>query len=427
MSLFQTKNRRRISRRGSVVVLVAVCLVVVLAFVAIALDGGSLLEERRQAQAVADAAALAAAEDLFRNFPANDGKDPDGTAAERARAIAAANGYSGDGTQSNVTVRISPETYLGGPNEGKMLPPGYAEVTVQYNQPRYFSAIIGTGTIPVPARAVARGSWEPSYVGIHVLDLHAPGSLTGTGESFATVNGASVIVNSDAPDAATTNGSVITADQFKITGGTSVVGGKGSFIGEIEYNTPPEPDPLRHIPEPDPSGMTSRNRVHISNGTRTISPGVYNGGISVSGQGNLIMAPGIYYMDGGGFAFTGQGNLFAPGVMIFNAPQRSSDVVDISGTGSIAMSPPQSGVYKGLTLFQDRESMNTMSVSGGGAMDITGTFYTANGTLKVSGGGDSHVGSQYISRYLAIVGNGGLQIDYDPSQAIPRRILHLVE
>ena len=200
-------------------------------------------------------------------------------------------------------------------------------------------------------------------------------------------------------------------------------------MGEVNYGTEPEPDPLRHIPEPNPSALTTQrsNKLHLSNGTRTISPGVYRGGIDVSGQGNLVMEPGIYYMDGGGFSFSGQGNLYAPGVMIFNAPTLSSHVIDISGTGSIYMSPPTDGIYKGLTLFQDRESGNNLSVSGGGDMDITGTFYAAGGLLKVSGGGDSKVGSQYISRFLTIAGNGGLTIDYDPTQAIPRRILGLVE
>jgi hypothetical protein len=216
------------------------------------------------------------------------------------------------------------------------------------------------------------------------------------------------------------------SDDFKITGGSSTSAG-GAFVGPIEYGTPPEPDPLRHIPEPDPTGMESKNKLHLSNGTRSITPGVYRGGISVSGQGNLNMAPGIYYMDGGGFSFSGQGNLMAQGVMIFNAPQSNSHVVDISGTGSIVMSPPQDGLYKGLTLFQDRESGNTMSVTGGGLMDISGTFYTANGTLDIGGGGSGKIGSQYISRFLSIRGNGSLGIDYDPTQAIPRRILHLVE
>jgi hypothetical protein len=60
-------------------------------------------------------------------------------------------------------------------------------------------------------------------------------------------------------------------------------------------------------------------------------------------------------------------------------------------------------------------------------MQITGTFYAAGAPMKVAGGGGSHVGSQYISRFLTITGNGGMYIDYDPTQAIPRRILGLVE
>jgi len=141
----------------------------------------------------------------------------------------------------------------------------------------------------------------------------------------------------------------------------------------------------------------------------------------------LNLEPGIYYMDGGGFAFSGQGDLNAQGVMIFNSPKLSSDTVSITGTGSIVMSPPTSGIYKGLTLFQARHSSNSMSVSGGGYMDITGTFYTANGTLQVGGGGASRVGSQYISRFLEVGGGGGMLIDYSKEEAIPRRVLHLVE
>jgi hypothetical protein len=423
-----TANRKhnRLTRRGAIIVLVAISLAVVLAFVAIAIDGGGLLEERRQAQATSDAAAIAGAEDLFRNFPANKGIDVDGTATARAREIAADNGYSGDGVRSTVTVHTYPEAYTGGPNEGNEIPKGYCEVSVQYNQPRYFSAIFGTGDLPIPARAVARGSWAPSNIGIHVLDLHRPSSLYGNGNATVEVNGAKVIVNSDDPEAAMSNGLTMKADEFKITGGSATTGG-GQFIGDIEYNTPPEPDPLRHIPEPTTEGMPVNNKLQFANGSRTATPGVYRGGISVSGQGNLTLEPGIYYMDGGGFSFSGQGNLTARGVMIFNAPTSNSHVVDISGTGTIIMSPPTEGIYKGLTLFQDRESTNEMSVQGGGIMDITGTFYCANGTLGIGGGGSGQIGSQYISRFLEIKGNGSLRIDYDPQQAIPVRILQLVE
>src|SRR5947208_13673932 len=98
-------SHRRQSRRGAIVVLIAFCLTLILAFVAIAIDGGGLLEERRQAQATADAAALAAAESLFVNYPKNKGVDSGGNAATAAVAIAAATCLNNDGTHSSGTVR----------------------------------------------------------------------------------------------------------------------------------------------------------------------------------------------------------------------------------------------------------------------------------------------------------------------------------
>jgi hypothetical protein len=305
-------------------------------------------------------------------------------------------------------------------------------VTVNYNHPRYFSSVFGVGSLPVTGRAVARGKWEPEYVGIHVLDLHDAASLTSTGESSVTVNGgAAVIVNSDSSSAATSTGGTLTANQFDITGGSSVSGNKGGFVGSLNYGKEPQPDPLRNIPQPKASDYPeqSKNKTQISNGNRTLSPGVYRGGISITGKANVTMLPGIYYMDGGGFSVGGQGNLVANGVMIYNDPKAHSDAISISGSDSatVVMTPPTSGVYKGMTLFQNRTSTADLSVTGNGGFSMAGTFYAANALMKVGGGGNSKIGSQYISRYLSIVGNGAMTIDYNPDQVIPKRVLGLVE
>ena len=91
------------------------------------------------------------------NWNTNHGTDPSGTALASALGVASANLYTNDGTTSTVTVNISPAKYSGGPNAGTTLPPGYAEATVTWYQPRFFSGIFGSGAIPVSARAVARG------------------------------------------------------------------------------------------------------------------------------------------------------------------------------------------------------------------------------------------------------------------------------
>src|SRR5262245_2032420 len=125
--MVRTKSKTVAPRTGIVVVLVAVCLVVLLGVVAISLDGGALLNERQHAQAVADAAALAAATDLFYNYWFTQGLDPNGTAKASALATAAANGYANDGVTTTVTVNIPPKS---GDYVGKA---SYAEVLVQFN------------------------------------------------------------------------------------------------------------------------------------------------------------------------------------------------------------------------------------------------------------------------------------------------------
>ena len=160
--------------RGMVTAQVALSLSALMAMLAVVADGGLLLVERRHAQATADAAALAAASDLYVNW-SNDnpsGTDSLGTANSSALGVASDN-YTNDGTTVywTVTVNISPAKYSGGPNAGTTLPPGYVEATVTWYQQRFFSGIFGSGAIPVSARAVARSVYlvpgsSPSHVGL---------------------------------------------------------------------------------------------------------------------------------------------------------------------------------------------------------------------------------------------------------------------
>jgi len=129
---------------------VALSLSVLMAMLAVVADGGLLLVERRHAQATADAAALAAAAVLYLG-----GSTDTASASASAKVVASLNDYTNDGTTSKVAVNISPANYSGGPNAGTPIPLGYAEATVTWYQPRFFSGIFGSGAIPVSARAVA--------------------------------------------------------------------------------------------------------------------------------------------------------------------------------------------------------------------------------------------------------------------------------
>jgi hypothetical protein len=118
--------------------------------------------------------------------------------------------------------------------------------------------------------------------------------------------------------------------------------------------------------------------------------------------------------------------------MIYNAPQGSTDVVKITGQGQVNISPPTSGTYEGLTLFQDRNSSAPATLAGGSTTNLSGSFYFAGATLNVVGGstaglGSSTLGSQYISKDLYINGNGSITIDARSRTATTQRIYGLTE
>jgi hypothetical protein len=191
-------------------------------------------------------------------------------------------------------------------------------------------------------------------------------------------------------------------------------------------------DPLANLPAPDPTTMPTQSakKVQYTQGTTNLQPGVYKGGISVSGTGSLNLAPGIYYMEGGGFSFSGQGNLVGEGVMIYNAPGGgNSGGVSVSGQGSMVLTGPTTGNYKNITFFQDRTSNVTGNITGtGGNTSITGTFYFAGALLNINGnGGVANIGSQYISNDLGLGGNGGINISWHPESVAPGRFIGLVE
>lgn len=419
-------TQRKSVREGKVVVLVAVSLVAVVSMLALSLDGGNLLSERRHAQAVADAAALSAAGDLYYKYWAESGWDPQGTARQFALTTAANNGYTNDGVESVVTVHIPPQTgfFIGRP--------GYVEVIVEYRQSRAFSNIFTSGPIPVSARAVAIGAPIAGDVGILVLDPSAKSAFNANGSGVTTVNGTPVVVNSTDPEGSIAGGGgTVSALEFDLTGGYTTTGG-GTFDGPIYTGRRPMEDPLADMPPPDPSLMTvqSEKKIQYTQDALVLQPGVYKGGISVSGTGSLTLMPGIYYMDGGGFTFSGQGSLYGDGVMIYNDPGNGqADGISVTGQGSVTLTGMKTGIYEGMTFFQDRTSNVTGTISGTGAgTSITGTFYFAGALLNISGnGGVVNLGSQYISNQLNLGGNGDIFISWAPDKVARKRTITLVE
>jgi hypothetical protein len=422
-------------RRGAVIVYAALTITLLIGLAALAIDIGFKHDRLRHVQAATDAAAMAGATDIFKNWKRN-GYDWANSAKQAARAIATANGYTDGVDGCSVTVNAPPNS---GPNVGKKY---YVEVNITHSGAAYFSRVFSQQVLKTSARAVARASYVQISDGIIVLDLEDKNTFNAHGNGVINIIGAPVTVNSNHPEAAITNGSTdaqILATGFDITGGYIETGGStfraadGSLPPPMNLGTPPKPDPLAYLPIPNAATMPAGTITVVNDGmgykTYTLTPGVYEGGLDYSGKANVIMEPGIYYMKEGGFSFAGQGYLKGAGVMIYNDTSANSNSQDISitGQGSVELSAPSSGVYQGILLFQERTSATEITVSGSGLYKVSGVFYAANARVNVTGNGDMYVGSQYISRYLDLGGNGNLNIDYRANKPPSHRVLQLVE
>ena len=152
--------------------------------------------------------------------------------------------------------------------------------------------------------------------------------------------------------------------------------------------------------------VQSSSAISLSgSSTRTLSPGVYNGGITLSGSSSVTLNPGVYYINGGGINTSGSSSISGNGVFIYNT---GGGAINLSGTGSISLSPMTSGTYAGITVFQDRSSTTGATMSGSGNMSNTGTFYFPDATLTLSGtSGVTAVGAQIIAKNLTFSGTAG--------------------
>jgi hypothetical protein len=432
-------------RRGHTLVLVVLCLIPITGVVAIVVDGGLLMSERRHVQRAADSAALAAATDLFTNAKTNSGTDPNGTGKQSALTTAKANGVANDGTTSTVTVNIPPKsgTFMG--------QNGYAEVLITYNQSRLFSRLWGSDNIQVTARSVARGTYQAASPGILILDQTDNNTLDVTSSGNVTVTGGGCIdVNSKSANGGATCTSTgnIVADTINLSDGTYNHSSSGTLVGTVNYNQPPTPDPLASLPEPSQpslpslsssvltllgSNYSTNNGVNDSGNkgsTIDLYPGYY-AGIKVSGNDQIVLhdnvdgSPGIYYIGSQGLSISNAGGITGSNVMIYSA---GTGNISLTGSGSMSLSPPTSGTYQGITLFQERTSNKQISITGQGNMTMTGTFYAAaaKATITGQGGFTNQIGSQWIAWQLAVTGSGSFNVHFG-GQATPVRRIQLVE
>jgi hypothetical protein len=373
--------------RGQGLILGVILLAALLGFTGLVVDGGLAYMGRRSTQNAADAAALAAAGVLT-----NSGTTAEGRQA--AEQWAEDNGYSDD-ADTNVTVNIPPQS---GPNAGAS---GYVEVIIE-DQPRaFFMSVFGRDFWDVSSRAVARYSATTVAYPIAMLSLSdtaCPGfSHTGGGDIIITE--ASIMVNSDCdPSLTRTGAGAVSAAainyhyQGSYSGTFTPVPVPVTARVEDPFASLTPPDLTALGQSPDSGGTPTDPKQKSVNGTVTLRPGVYYGGLKLTGNGTKTLEPGTYVMAGGGLEFSGSGSITGSGVMIYNTydPQQNSgkgacDSIRLTGGESFTLSGPTSGDYKDIVFWQDDACTNDFFMAGGGT-GASGIYYVPTAKIRFTGG-----------------------------------------
>ena len=158
------------TERGQAIILIAMALVGLVSFTALAVDGGYAFTDGRQAQNAADAAALSAALSKIRG-------NTNTQITQIAETIASSNGYDNNGTTNTVTLHNPP---ISGSYTGDS---EYIQVIITSTVKTFFAPVIGIESTTNTAQAVARAkppTTEVLFDGNAIVGLNPRASRQGS-------------------------------------------------------------------------------------------------------------------------------------------------------------------------------------------------------------------------------------------------------
>jgi hypothetical protein len=379
--------------RGVVLVLVALLLPVMVGLTGLGVETGLWYAIKRQNQAAADEAAISGAMEVAAGKP---------DWAAQALCTARQNGFDSavalppcPNALAGATVNKPPTsgTYSGNNS--------YVEVILSQQQSALFANFnpINLASVTIKTRAVAGPN---SSSPVCVLALHTSGTdVTVAGNGDADLTGCSVDTNSNSASSVALNGnnSQLTAYTINTSGQVSQGNGTLTLTTAATTNAAATPDPyagaVHAMPAPCAPGTSSTPPP-------TPSPGCYT---SISITSNVVLAAGVYYINGGSFSVTGHVVVTGTGVTIvlFN-----SATVNIAGQANVTLSAPTSGAWQGVLFWQDAASSpccTTDSVAGNGSINLTGALYFPHGNVSFTGNSGSNC-TVLIANTVTFAGNG---------------------
>jgi hypothetical protein len=408
-----TPNADTHTERGAAAILVAISLLVLVGFAALAIDGGLGFDQRRGTQNAADNAALAAA---WEACNPRDAATPDPVGS--ALAVAAENGYDDNDPEVVVTVNALDATE-------------YEVIIQRVNDTTFAGPGVGAETLTVVSQGVATCEQEP-FLGGYAIFAGAEACATG-GAVELDLSGSTKTVN----------GGIFSNGDLKITGSDASITGSIEYRGNLntndsdvvanaeQYFGSPKKYPLDlDIAEFRPGGpratgdyFNSAPGVGIDNGWM-----VSNSHATGNNSSIVITQSGIYYSPKtGNKAIDLKGVTTAPGVTVTFVAEGQ---IEMNGAADITgHAPVSAGGYSPLLMFSNAGSppacnVNAIQYSGNG-INWTGLMYAPRGEIQMSSSSNVAVFGSIIA-YTVDVSGSDFSINWqDDTTGAPRFIVEL--
>jgi hypothetical protein len=146
------------------------------------------------------------------------------------------------------------------------------------------------------------------------------------------------------------------------------------------------------------------------------------GGISLNGNTTTTLGSATYVLNGGDLSMSGNNTRLSCTectIILTNYSNVTNPGnIQITG-GTLTMTPPTTGDYRGIAIYQDRRASDNDSsspqnrINGGASSNIQGVVYTPGRSLSMLGGGTAlaPVCLQVIGRRVEFTGNSYIKIN----------------
>jgi hypothetical protein len=375
---------------GNIVLTFALAFPVLIGATGLAVDSASFYHQSANLQSVADASVLAVAKEM--HLFVQDPAPLKASGEERAETLLAEAGLAH--LPHEVDFRIDAKQ-------------GHAQVFITMRADAVLPVgLWGENPIVVQADARAFGAARLCVLG---LQQKASGTMQAAHGAVVTAPDCAVQSNSRDPQGLIAKDLSIVVSAFTCSSG-GYDGALTSFIPPPQTDCPILADPLELREPPAFSGCDFLD-MKLKEGTYTIGPGVYCGGLEIDNKAEVTAEPGTYVISGGKLTVANNASLRGDYVTFYFADDAALFV--FKDKAAIELGAPKDGPMAGMLFFESRSAQEGRSfeVSSDSARKLLGTIYLPRGILKVGGKGKVAA----ASAYTVIVAN---RIDLDGANLV---------